>query len=59
LHELVRASYDVFSLRGVKIIQIDTYGRPDRMYTEKISQTFQLDEKNAKELLKLLKANFE
>lgn len=50
----VNATYTVFEKFGDKYFQIDTYGRRDRIETEKASQIIQLDETSAKELVKLL-----
>ena len=38
--------------------QIDTYGRSNRVETEKSSQIIQLDESSAKDLIKLLIKEF-
>lgn len=58
IHEEVEAKYSVFEKDGEKIFQIDTYGRSDRVETEKSSQIIQLDESSAKELIKLLIKEF-
>ena len=55
----VSATYTVFEKFGEKYFQIDTYGRGDRIETEKASQIIQLDEASAKELIKLLVKEFE
>jgi len=55
LHDVVAATYDIYEIGGQKILHIDTYGRPEREYTDKISQTIQLDETNIKSLVELLK----
>lgn len=55
----VPATYVVFEKYGKKYFQIDTYGRSDRVETEKASQIIQIDETSAKELIKLLVKEFE
>jgi nicotinamide mononucleotide adenylyltransferase len=59
VHESVVASYDVFTFNGVKYIQIDTFGRNDREYTEKVSQIIQLDETSVRDLISLLSKHFD
>ena len=54
----VSATYTVFEKFGEKYFQIDTYGRSDRVETEKASQIIQFDEVSAKELIKLLRTEF-
>ena len=54
----VSATYTVFEKFGQKYFQIDTYGRSDRIETEKASQIIQIDEISAKELIKLLIKEF-
>lgn len=54
IHDPVDATYTVFNKDGKKYFQIDTYGRVSRKYTDKISQSLQLDEKAAAALVDLL-----
>ena len=54
VHSKVRATYNVFTEDGKKYFQIDTYGKPSREFKDKISQSIQIDEEMAKELIKLL-----
>ena len=58
IQEEVEAKYSVFEKDGEKFFQIDTYGRSNRIETEKSSQIIQLDEGSAKELIKLLIKEF-
>lgn len=58
IQEEVEAKYSVFEKDGEKFFQIDTYGRSNRVETEKSSQIIQLDERSAKELIKLLVKEF-
>ena len=58
IQEEVEAKYSVFEKDGEKFFQIDTYGRSNRVETEKSSQIIQLDERSVKELIKLLVKEF-
>lgn len=59
VHEKVHATYTAFELDGEKYVQIDTYGRIDREYPEKISQSIQFDKETAEFLVNLLKNEFD
>ncbi|MCH5165510.1 MAG: methionyl-tRNA formyltransferase [Clostridiales bacterium] len=58
VQEEVAATYTVFEKNGERYFQIDTYGRSDRIETEKASQIIQIDKDSAKELIKLLLNEF-
>ena len=58
VHEKVYTTYSTFNSCGKHYVQIDTYGRSDREQPGKISQSIQLDEKSAKDLFDLLKAEY-
>ena len=58
IHDRVPATYTVFEHDGKKYFQIDTYGKADRKYTEKISQSFQLDRESAEKVINLLLREF-
>lgn len=58
IHESVVATYTVFSYNEEKYLQIDTYGKQDRVCPEKISQSIQLDIESANYLIALLKEEF-
>ena len=58
VHEKVYATYSTFNSCGKHYVQIDTYGRSDREQPGKISQSIQLDEKSARYLFDLLKAEY-
>ena len=58
IQEKVKATYSVFVEDDQKFFQLDTYGRQERKRPEKISQTIQLSEKDAKFLIDLLKQTF-
>ena len=59
IHKPTNATYTVFSVDEKRIFQIDTYGSPDRVMPEKISQTIQMDKEMAKVLVKLLRQEFD
>lgn len=59
LHREIQASVAVFESDGKKVVQIDSYGRSDRMNPGKISQTLQFDEQSARQLLSILRREFE
>ena len=59
VHTKVAATYSVFEEDGKKYVQIDTYGKSDRVIPEKISQSIQLDRESAKFLVKLLVNEFD
>ena len=59
IQEKVKTTYSVFSKEGEKYIQIDTYGKKERMDPEKISQSLQFDEKTARFFVKLFLQEFE
>ncbi|MGQ3214090.1 MAG: methionyl-tRNA formyltransferase [Shinella sp.] len=58
LHGEVEAKLFVQDYDGRKLMQISTYGRPDRQDVGKLSQTIQLDEVAARELFEIMKAEF-
>jgi len=58
LHSEIEARYAVLRRDGKTVLQIDTYGRPDRQFPEKVSQSLQLDEVGAKALYYILKDEF-
>ncbi|GED71204.1 hypothetical protein BRE01_49060 [Brevibacillus reuszeri] len=55
VHEEVKADYNVVVQDGQKYIQINTYGSENRP-TQKVSQTIQLNEDSARQLLKIIRA---
>ena len=59
IHEKVQATYTTFELDGEKYVQIDTYGRIDREYPEKISQSIQFDKETAEFLVTFLIEEFD
>ncbi|MBX9635235.1 MAG: hypothetical protein K2X44_09675 [Magnetospirillum sp.] len=59
VHGEVNSTYTAFrAADGKSYFQIDTYGSPERKLKGKKSQTIQLDEGAAKELIALLRAEF-
>ncbi len=59
VHTKVTTTYSVFEEDGNRYVQIDTYGKSDRVIPEKISQSIQLDRESAKFLVKLLVNEFD
>lgn len=59
IHDEVYATYTVFESNGEKYLQIDTYGKAERMNPEKISQSFQLNREVASYLVNLLIEEFD
>lgn len=55
VHEEVKADYNVVVQDGQKYLQINTYGSENRP-TQKVSQTIQLNEDSARQLLGIIKA---
>jgi hypothetical protein len=49
---------EVYEVGGRRVIQLDTYGAEDRDIPDKVSQTLQLDEAAARQLVKILQAAF-
>jgi len=50
IHDGIDATYSTFERDGRKFIQVVSYGRAEREIPGKTSQSFQLDEKSAREL---------
>lgn len=59
VHEEAPATYTVFEDGGETYFQIDTYGRNDREFPEKISQSIQLNKESARQLVRLLIDTYE
>ena len=58
LHEEVKATYSVFRWDDRVLLQIDTFGRPDRKIPGKKSQTIQIDHQAALQLYRILQEEF-
>jgi hypothetical protein len=58
VHGEVECGYAIFESEGNRYLQLDTYGSADRVIPGKVSQTVQLDESAAKELLRLIRHAF-
>jgi hypothetical protein len=58
VHGPVLAGWKIFDAGGARLVQLDTYGSPDRQFRGKVSQSVQLDEASAVELVKILKRAF-
>jgi hypothetical protein len=58
VHEGVTCGYRWFDVGKRRILQLDTYGSPDRAIPGKVSQSLQLDEQAARELRLLIERAF-
>ena len=58
IHSKVSTTYSTFDIDGKHYVQIDTYGRSDRVRPEKASQSIQLDKETAAYIVDLLKQEF-
>lgn len=58
VHGRVSCGYRSFTAQGRRYLQLDTYGSADRVQKGTISQSIQLDEKAAEELVKIISAAF-
>ncbi|MBQ0983682.1 hypothetical protein KBZ10_03915 [Streptomyces sp. F63] len=58
VHGPVSCGYRVFTIEGQRILQLDTYGSPERKIQGKTSQSIQLDAKSAQDLINILKESF-
>lgn len=58
VHDLIEATYSVFTKDGIKYLQIDTYGSPTRKIKNRVSQIIQLDEQNAMDLVSIIIKEF-
>ncbi|WP_092075446.1 methionyl-tRNA formyltransferase [Poseidonocella sedimentorum] len=58
LHSEVVCTYAIFEKDGQKLLQIDTYGRADREFPGKVSQSIQFDAESAAQLLDILHKEF-
>lgn len=57
-HEEVKTIVRLVDCGREKLIQIDTYGRPDREIPSKVSQTIRLDEAAFEKLVQIGKSHF-
>ena len=49
---------EIYEVGGMRLVQLDTYGAEDRDIPGKVSQTLQLDDAAALQLVKILQAAF-
>lgn len=54
----VDCGYSVVHLAGSRFVQLNTYGSAHRHIPGKVSQTLQLDEQAARQLIDILRAAF-
>jgi hypothetical protein len=58
IHAGVVCGYRAVDLNGRRILQLETYGSPDRKMPDKVSQSLQLDESAAQELKRIIERAF-
>jgi hypothetical protein len=58
LHGGVTCGYKAVTVQGTPILQLETYGSPDRKDPGTVSQSIQIDAAAAKQLLQILQAAF-
>ena len=59
IHDPVDCAYRAFSVQGGRVIlQLETYGRSTRAEPGKVSQSVQLDEQAAGELVRIIRRSF-
>ncbi len=58
VHEGVSCGWRVFSSAGQRILQLDTYGSEARKFPGKVSQSIQLDEAAARDVMAILLTAF-
>jgi hypothetical protein len=59
LHMEVEAKYAVYKLDGKGFVQLNTYGRPDREFPGKVSQSIQFDRNGAEQMVEILRRAFD
>ena len=58
LHGEVTCGYKSVVVEGKRILQLETYGSPNRKEPGKISQSLQIDDRAARQLLNILRSTF-
>lgn len=59
VHDPIGARYYLLEADGERLFQMNTYGRATRDMPEKVSQSIQLDESAARELVAILRHHFD
>lgn len=57
-HSTCTAGWRISERDGRRVLQLDTYGSPERKDTGTVSQSLQLDEDRARELVAIIRATF-
>lgn len=57
-HQEARTTYSVCTFPSGKRVQIQSYGRSDREEPDTVSQVMQFDEKSARQLVDILRREF-
>lgn len=58
VHDAVVCGYASAVIQGRRILQLETYGSPDREIPGKVSQSLQVDEEGARTLKRILERAF-
>lgn len=58
VHAPTHCAYSIYAIDGRRFLQLDTFGRVGRKLRGKVSQSVQLDESGARELLTILSRAF-
>ncbi|TYP69634.1 methionyl-tRNA formyltransferase [Paenibacillus methanolicus] len=58
LQSEAEATYNIVIQNGKKFIQINTYGSKERLHIDKVSQSIQLDEQTAKQLIEIINSEY-
>lgn len=58
LHRETDCGWRTFTVNGTRILQLDTYGSDERAIAGKVSQSIQVDEANARELVAIIRTTF-
>jgi hypothetical protein len=58
VHDPVECGWTLFEINGTTLVQLETYGSSERQVVGKVSQSIQLDEAGAADLLRILRQAF-
>lgn len=58
VHAPVLCGYRAMEVEGTRVLQLETYGSPDRVVPGKTSQSIQLNEESARALKRVIESAF-
>lgn len=58
VHRETDCGWRSFSMDGIKILQLDTYGSDNRAIAGKVSQSIQMNETIARQLVQVIRSTF-